>query len=220
MQASAAIVLAAGQGTRMRSRVPKVLHPLAGRPMLTHVLDSLAAAGIEHRVVVIGSGADAVEAALGDVPTVRQEPQLGTADAVRCGLSRIPSGVRHVVVTMGDVPLLPADLFRRLLREQAEGEATIALLSARVPDASGYGRVVRDASGSVKAIVEDRDADDATRDLDELNVGTYCFEAAWLRANVGNVPASASGEYYLTDLVALAGSGGRRVAVIDAPRPA
>ena len=219
MQASAAIVLAAGQGTRMRSRVPKVLHPLAGRPMLTHVLDSLAAAGIEHRVVVIGSGADAVEAALGDVPTVRQEPQLGTADAVRCGLLRIPAGVRHVVVTMGDVPLLPADLFRRLLREQAEGEATIALLSARVPDASGYGRVVRDASGSVKAIVEDRDADDASRDLDEVNVGTYCFEAAWLRANVGNVPASASGEYYLTDLVALAVGGGRRVAVVDAPRP-
>ena len=187
--------------------------------MLTHVLDSLASAGIEHRVVVIGSGADAVEAALGGVPTVRQEPQLGTADAVRCGLSRIPSGVRHVVVTMGDVPLLPPDLFRRLLREQAEGEATIAMLSARVPDADGYGRVVRDASGSVSAIVEDRDADDATRDLNEVNVGTYCIEAAWLRANVGNVPASPSGEYYLTDLVALAVSGGRRVAVVDAPRP-
>ncbi len=220
MQASAAIVLAAGQGTRMRSRVPKVLHPLAGRPMLSHVLDSLAAAGIEHRVVVTGAGSDAVEAALADVPTVRQEPQLGTADAVRCGLSRIPSTVRHVVVTMGDVPLLPADLFRRLLREQAEGEATIALLSARMPDPSGYGRIVRDAGGSARAIVEDRDADEATRAVDEVNVGTYCFEASWLRANVGNGPASPSGEYYLTDLVALAVSGGRRVAVVDAPRPA
>jgi bifunctional UDP-N-acetylglucosamine pyrophosphorylase/glucosamine-1-phosphate N-acetyltransferase len=216
---SAAIVLAAGQGTRMRSRVPKVLHPLAGRSMLDHVLASLAAAGVEHRVVVTGSGADAVEAALGpDVPTVRQEPQLGTADAVRCGLSRIPSTVRHVFVTMGDVPLLPADLFQRLLREQAEGEASIALLSARVPDATGYGRVVRDASGAVTAIVEEKDADPATRAVDEVNVGTYCFEAAWLRANVGNVPASASGEYYLTDLVALATGGGRRVAVVEAPR--
>jgi bifunctional UDP-N-acetylglucosamine pyrophosphorylase/glucosamine-1-phosphate N-acetyltransferase len=183
------------------------------------VLDSLAAAGIEHRVVVTGAGADAVEAALAGVPSVRQEPQLGTADAVRCGLSRIPSGVRHVVVTMGDVPLLPADLFRRLLREQAEGEATIALLSARVRDPSGYGRVVRDADGSARAIVEDRDADEATRGIDEVNVGTYCFEAAWLRANVGNVPASPSGEYYLTDLVALAVNGGRRVAVVEAPRP-
>lgn len=219
MLASAAIVLAAGQGTRMRSRIPKVMHPLAGRPMLDHVLASLAAAGIEHRVVVTGMGAEAVEAALADrTATVRQDPQLGTADAVRCGLTRVPSSVRHVVVTMGDVPLLPSDLFQRLLREQAEGEATIALLSARVPDPTGYGRIVRTADGSASAIVEEADADDATRAVDEVNVGTYCFDAAWLRANVGNVPRSSSGEYYLTDLVALAVSGGRRVAVVEAPR--
>lgn len=220
MLSSAAIVLAAGQGTRMRSRVPKVLHPLAGRSMLDHVLAALAAAGVEHRVVVTGSGAEALEAALDPgVPTVRQDPQLGTADAVRCGLARIPSAVRHVLVTMGDVPLLPAELFQRLLREQAEGEATIALLSARVPDPTGYGRVVRDAAGAATAIVEEKDADEAARALHEVNVGTYCFDAAWLRANVGNVPASASGEYYLTDLVALAAGGGRRVAVVEAPRP-
>lgn len=219
MLASAAIVLAAGQGTRMRSRVPKVLHPLAGRPMLAHVLASLASAGIEHRVVVTGVGADAVEAALGDqAPSVRQDPQLGTADAVRCGLTRVPSSVRHVVVTMGDVPLLPGDLYQRLLREQAEGEATIALLAARVADPTGYGRVMRGADGSASAIVEEADADDATRAIDEVNVGTYCFDAAWLRANVGSVPRSASGEYYLTDLVAVAVGGGRRVAVVGAPR--
>ncbi|HSM38619.1 MAG TPA: bifunctional UDP-N-acetylglucosamine diphosphorylase/glucosamine-1-phosphate N-acetyltransferase GlmU [Candidatus Limnocylindrales bacterium] len=219
MLASAAIILAAGQGTRMRSRIPKVLHPLAGRPMLEHVLASLSAAGIEHRVVVTGTGAEAVEAALGErVATVRQDPQLGTADAVRCGLTRIPSSVRHVLVTMGDVPLLPAELFQHLLREQAEGEATIALLSARVPDPTGYGRVLRDASGSASAIVEERDADAATRAIEEVNVGTYCLDAAWLRANIGNVDRSASGEYYLTDLVALAVGGGRRVAVVTAPR--
>ena len=161
MLASAAVVLAAGQGTRMRSSIPKVLHPLAGRPMLQHVLAALASAGIEHRVVVTGMGADAVEASLGDgTPTVRQDQQLGTADAVRCGLSRVPSSVRHVVVTMGDVPLLPPDLFQRLLREQAEGEATIALLSARVADPTGYGRIVRDAFGSISAIVEESDADE------------------------------------------------------------
>jgi bifunctional UDP-N-acetylglucosamine pyrophosphorylase/glucosamine-1-phosphate N-acetyltransferase len=217
--ATAAIVLAAGQGTRMRSRIPKVLHPLAGRPMLDHVLASLAAAGIEHRVVVTGFGADQLEAALdGRVPTVRQEPQLGTADAVRRGLDRIPSGVRHVLVTMGDVPLLPAALFQQLLREQAEGEATIALLSARLDQPAGYGRLLRGADGGARAVVEERDADEPTRALDEVNVGTYCFDAAWLRANVGNVPASASGEYYLTDLVEMAASGGRRVAVVPAPR--
>jgi bifunctional UDP-N-acetylglucosamine pyrophosphorylase/glucosamine-1-phosphate N-acetyltransferase len=217
--ATAAIVLAAGQGTRMRSRIPKVLHPLAGRPMLDHVLASLAAAGIEHPVVVIGFGADQLEAALdGRTPTVRQDPQLGTADAVRRGLDRIPSGVRHVLVTMGDVPLLPSELFRQLLREQAEGEATVALLSAHLDQPTGYGRVVRGADGTARAVVEERDADEPTRALGEVNVGTYCFDAAWLRANVGNVPASATGEYYLTDLVELAASGGRRVAVVTAPR--
>lgn len=219
MLATAAIILAAGQGTRMRSRLPKVLHPLAGRAMIDHVLEALAAAGVEHRVVVTGYGADQLEAALDErTPTIRQEPQLGTADAVRQGLSRVPSGARHVLVTMGDVPLLPAEVFQHLLREQAEGEATVALLSARMADPSGYGRVVRGADGGARAIVEDGDADAATRAIDEVNVGTYCFDAAWLRANVGQVPASASGEYYLTDLVAMAVGGGRRVAVVTAPR--
>jgi bifunctional UDP-N-acetylglucosamine pyrophosphorylase/glucosamine-1-phosphate N-acetyltransferase len=217
--ATAAIILAAGQGTRMRSRIPKVLHPLAGRPMIEHVLASLRAAGIEHPVVVTGFGADQLEAALADrVPTVRQEPQLGTADAVRRGLERVPAVVRHVLVTMGDVPLLPPELFQRLLREQAEGEATIALLAATVDDPQGYGRVVRRADGAARAIVEERDADDAVRASHEVNVGTYCFDAGWLRANAGSVPASASGEYYLTDLVERAAAGGRRVTVVTAPR--
>jgi bifunctional UDP-N-acetylglucosamine pyrophosphorylase/glucosamine-1-phosphate N-acetyltransferase len=187
--------------------------------MIAHVLDALARAGIEHPVVVTGHGAEAVEAALGDVPSVRQDPQLGTADAVRCGLERIPSGARHVIVTMGDVPLLPAELYQALLRAQAEGEAAIALLSARLPDATGYGRVVRDAEGRAAAIVEEADADPATRALNEVNVGTYCFDAAWLRANVGQVTASGGGEYYLTDLVALAVGGRRGVVVVEAPDP-
>jgi bifunctional UDP-N-acetylglucosamine pyrophosphorylase/glucosamine-1-phosphate N-acetyltransferase len=204
----------------MKSRVPKVLHPLAGRPIIDHVLGSLAAAGVEHPVVVIGFGAQQVEEALaGRVPTVRQEPQLGTADAVRRGLERVPAETRHVLVTMGDVPLLPAEVFQQLLRAQAEGDATIALLAAKLDDPSGYGRVVRGADGLAGAIVEEREADEATRRIHDINVGSYCFDASWLRANVGNVPASASGEYYLTDLVATAVAGGRRVAVIDAARP-
>jgi bifunctional UDP-N-acetylglucosamine pyrophosphorylase/glucosamine-1-phosphate N-acetyltransferase len=217
--ATAAIVLAAGQGKRMRSRLPKVLHPLAGRPMLEHVLGSLAAAGVEHRVVVTGHGGDLVEAALGShAVTARQDPQLGTADAVRVGLGRVPRSVRHVIVTMGDVPLLPAELFQQLLREQAEGDATIALLAARLDDPTGYGRVLRAPDGTARRVVEDRDADAATLAGDEVNAGTYCFDAAWLRANVGQVRASASGEYSHTDLVALAAESGRRVAVVVAPR--
>jgi bifunctional UDP-N-acetylglucosamine pyrophosphorylase/glucosamine-1-phosphate N-acetyltransferase len=203
----------------MRSRVPKVLHPLAGRPMIDHVLDALAAAGVERPVVVTGFGAEQLEEALqGRVPSVRQDPQLGTADAVRCGLGRVPPEARHVLVTMGDVPLLPGELFQHLLREQAEGDAAVALLSAHVDDATGYGRIVRGADGDARAIVEEADADEQTRAINEVNVGAYCFDAAWLRANVGNVPASPSGEYYLTDLVAVAIAGGRRVAVVAAPR--
>lgn len=219
MTVTAAVVLAAGQGTRMRSRLPKVLHPVAGRPMLDHVLVALAAAGIEQQVVVTGHDADQVEAHLGDrAVSVRQEPQLGTADAVRAGLSRISSDAGQVVVAMGDAPLVPSELFAELVAAQASGDGCVALLSARVADPRGYGRLVRGADGSVQAIVEEEAADATTRDLDEVNAGIYCFDAGWLRANVGAVPASTAGEQYLTDLVAMAVSSGRRVVVVAAPR--
>jgi bifunctional UDP-N-acetylglucosamine pyrophosphorylase/glucosamine-1-phosphate N-acetyltransferase len=217
--ATAAVVLAAGQGTRMRSRLPKVLHPLAGRPMLAHVLASLATAGIEQQVVVVGHDAEAVEAALdAGVTTVRQESQRGTADAVRVGLEQVAAGTRQVVVAMGDAPLVPAALFEELLRSQSAGDACIALLAAEPADPSGYGRIVRDADGSVREIVEEQDADAATRRIGEVNAGTYCFDAGWLRANIGSVPASRSSEQYLTDLVAMAVSAGGQVVVVSAPR--
>ena len=220
MTITAAVVLAAGQGTRMRSRLPKVLHPVAGRAMLDHVLASLSAAGIKQQVVVTGHDAEQVEAHLGGrVASVRQEPQLGTADAVRVGLSLVSAEVGQVVVAMGDAPLVPAELFAQLLRSQAADDACIALLSARAADPAGYGRVVRSPDGSVQAIVEHEAADPATRDLDEVNAGTYCFDAGWLRANVEAVPASGSGERYLTDLVGMAVATGRRVVVVRAPRP-
>ncbi len=216
---TAAVVLAAGQGTRMRSRLPKVLHPLAGRPMLDHVLASLAAAGIEQQVVVVGHDADQVEAALdGRVSTVRQEPQKGTADAVRIGLEQVGADAQQVVVAMGDAPLVPAELFAELVGAQAAGDACIALLAFRPADPAGYGRIVRDADGSVQSIVEEREADAGTRELGEVNAGTYCFDAGWLRANIGAVPASRSGEHYLTDLVAMAVSAGGHVVVVSAPR--
>jgi bifunctional UDP-N-acetylglucosamine pyrophosphorylase / glucosamine-1-phosphate N-acetyltransferase len=217
--ATAAIILAAGQGTRMRSRLPKVLHPLAGRPILGHVLDAVGRAGIEHRVVVVGHGAEEIEAFLAGAPSVRQDPQLGTADAVRVGLDRVPTSVRQVLVTVGDAPLIPAELFEALVLEQADGEAAIALLSAQVANPTGYGRIIRDERGDSRAIVEEADADSETRGIGEINVGTYCFDATWLRASVGDVPASPNGEFYLTDLVAMAIGAGRRVRVVSAPDP-
>ena len=204
----------------MRSRLPKVLHPLAGRPMVDHVLRLVAAAEADPVVVVTGHGAEQVEVALdGRVATVRQEPQLGTADAVSHALPHVPESATQVLVTMADVPLLPADLVRQLAREQAETGAPVVLLSARLADPLGYGRITRSADGSATAIVEEADADPATRAIDEVNAGTYCFDAAWLRATIGQVPRSPAGEHYLTDLVGLAVAAGHTVRVISAPQP-
>jgi bifunctional UDP-N-acetylglucosamine pyrophosphorylase/glucosamine-1-phosphate N-acetyltransferase len=218
LTAPAAIVLAAGQGTRMRSRIPKVLHPLAGRPMVEHVLDALAEAGIARTVVVTGHGADAVEAAIGDrAATVRQEPQRGTADAVRIALEAFPLDADELVVTMGDVPLQPSALVTDLLAALREDRAAMTLVAARLDDPTGYGRILRDAGGAASAIVEEADADEATRAIAEVNVGTYAFDAGWLRTAIGRVEASVSGELYLTDLVALAVADGRSVRIVVAP---
>ncbi len=215
----AAIVLAAGQGTRMRSQLPKVLHRLAGRTMIDHVLDTLAASGVGQVLVVTGHGAEAVEEGIaGRAETARQEPQRGTADAVRVAMARVPATIGQVIVAMGDAPLVPGEIYAALIAGQAN-DHTIALLSARMADPTGYGRIVRGAAGEVTAIIEERDADAATRAIDEVNAGTYCFDAGWLRDNVARAPATASGEHYLTDLVALAVADGHRVAVVQAPKP-
>jgi bifunctional UDP-N-acetylglucosamine pyrophosphorylase/glucosamine-1-phosphate N-acetyltransferase len=220
LTAPAAIVLAAGQGTRMRSRIPKVLHPLAGRPIIDHVLDALAGAGIERPVVVTGHGADAVDAAIaGRAEAVRQEPQRGTADAVRLALARVATDATSIVVTMGDAPLVPAELFTTVARERESAGAALALVAARLSDPRGYGRVVRGADGRATAIVEEADADAATLAIDEVNAGIYAFEAAWLRDAIGRVEPSSSGELYLTDLLALALADGRAACVVVAPEP-
>jgi bifunctional UDP-N-acetylglucosamine pyrophosphorylase/glucosamine-1-phosphate N-acetyltransferase len=205
----------------MRSRVPKVLHRLAGRPLIDHVLATLAEAGVTRPIVVTGHEADAVEALIGGrAATVRQEPQRGTADAVRLALDALDPKAVSVLVTMGDAPLQPASLFTSLLAERQASGAAIVLVSARMTDPTGYGRVVRGIDGGATAIVEERDADSATKALDEINAGTYAFDAPWLRDAVGRVQPSSSGEYYLTDLVALAVAEGRGVCVVEAPEAA
>jgi bifunctional UDP-N-acetylglucosamine pyrophosphorylase / glucosamine-1-phosphate N-acetyltransferase len=217
LTAPAAIVLAAGQGTRMRSRVPKVLHPLAGRPLILHVLEALAGVGVQRPVVVTGHGADAVEAAIGDrATTVRQVPQRGTADAVRIGLTALDDAEGVTLVTMGDAPMQPPALLERLLAGQRTGGTPLALVSARMADPSGYGRIVRGPDGGVAAIVEEADADEATLALDEVNAGIYAFELAWLRDAIGRVKTSPSGEMYLTDLIALATDEGCPASIVVA----
>ena len=221
LTAPAAIVLAAGQGTRMRSRIPKVLHPLAGRPLVVHVLEALAGIGVERPVVVTGHAADAVEAAIGDrATTVRQEPQRGTGDAVRVGLGPLTDATGVVLVTMGDAPMQQPALFERLLTEQRSGGTPLALVTARMDDPAGYGRIVRGPDGGVAAIVEEADADESTLLLREVNAGTYAFELAWLREAVVRIATSPGGELYLTDIVALAADEGCPASVVVADDPA
>jgi bifunctional UDP-N-acetylglucosamine pyrophosphorylase/glucosamine-1-phosphate N-acetyltransferase len=204
----------------MRSRLPKVLHPLAGRPMIEHVLLAVAETGASPAIVVVGHGAAAVEALLEDRPgtlTVRQTAQLGTADAVRVALDQVPAGTHSVLVTMGDAPLLPGELLAALHTEHAASGAVMTLLSVQVADARGYGRIVRDPTGAVTEIREEAQLDDATRDIGEVNAGSYCFDLAWLCEALPRVETSSSGELYITDLLGLAVAGGRRTAVVTAP---
>ena len=198
------MILAAGQGKRMRSAQAKMLHPLAGIPLVAHVIEAAREARPLSIAMVVGHGGDAVEKALAapDLVFVRQDPPRGTGDAVRCALAVLPhDGV--TVVANGDCPLIPAATFAALAGVAAHGR--LALLTARVADPRGLGRVLRTADGSVRAIVEERDASDAERAIDEIYTGALAAPSALLAAWVAKLTAhNAQGEFYLTDVVAMA----------------
>src|SRR3954451_7699566 len=197
------VVLAAGQGKRMRSALPKVLHPLGGRPLLAHVLDTARALGARRTIVVHGHGAEAVRAAFAQaqVQWVLQAEQLGTGHAVRQALPHLSSDAQ-VLILYGDVPLVRVATLRRLLDAGANG---VALLTADLHDPRGYGRIVRTGAGAVQRIVEENDASAEQRAIREINAGIMALDAGrlggWL-AKLGN--RNAQNEYYLTDVVTFA----------------
>ncbi len=197
-------ILAAGQGKRMHSALPKMLHPLAGRPVISHVLAAARALAPRAIAIVIGHGGDAVQSAIQapDLRFVRQEPPRGTGDATRVALAALPEdGV--TLVTIGDIPLVPAVALAALVKHAQGGK--LAVLTANVPDPTGLGRIVRDATGAVRAIVEERDADAAQRAIVEINAGVMAAPTALLRRWVAALqPDNAQNEYYLTDIIALA----------------
>jgi bifunctional UDP-N-acetylglucosamine pyrophosphorylase/glucosamine-1-phosphate N-acetyltransferase len=214
------VILAAGQGKRMNSALPKVLQPLAGRPLLRHVLD--AARELEPAAIhiVYGHGGDAVKAAFEDAADLRwvlQAVQLGTGHAVAQALPAIPDD-HQVLVLLGDVPLVRARTLQRLAAPAAGGE--LALLTAVVDDPTGYGRVVRNELGQVARIVEEKDAGDHERRINEVNTGLIALNAGLLRRYLASLDNdNAQGEFYLTDVIALAAADGIRVQgiVIDEP---
>ena len=213
METVHAIVLAAGKGTRMKSRRPKVLHEICGVSLLTHVLQTLQRCEINAiRVVVNPELLEHIEA-LG-LRTVVQEPQLGTGHAVQLALADLPENGTPVLVVSADMPLVPELLVGDVVKAQRDARAALALVTARVPLPSFFGRIIREG-GAVARIVEQRDATPDQVQIDEVNAGIYCFDQGALRKVISGISSdNAQGEFYLTDCVgALAGSGAKIVTV-------
>ncbi|WP_156860796.1 bifunctional UDP-N-acetylglucosamine diphosphorylase/glucosamine-1-phosphate N-acetyltransferase GlmU [Casimicrobium huifangae] len=210
------VVLAAGKGTRMKSRLPKVLQPLAGQPLLAHALASVAALQPAQTVVVVGHGAEDVRAAFpaASVTWALQSPQNGTGHAAAVGLAPVERDGVTLLVT-GDTPLIRSETLHALV--SLVNEQTFALLTCVVEDVTGYGRIVRDAAGEVVKIVEHKDAlaanDHAVLAIHEMNTGIMAAPTAWLRGALARLtPHNAQGELYLTDVIAMAAIDGLRVA--------
>ena len=213
------VIMAAGKGTRMKSAHPKVLHRLAGRPLLGHVLDAARALGAERTIVITGHGAETVEAYVAQTEPaaqcVRQMPQHGTGHAVQQAVPLLPSSGTALVLN-GDVPLIGVDTARALA--QASGGERLALLTIELADPTGYGRILRDPSGAILGIVEHKDATEAQRRIREVYTGVMAAPAAWLRQAVMDLRNdNAQGEYYLTDVVGMAVAQGMAVGSAAAP---
>lgn len=195
-----AVVLAAGRGTRMRSALPKALHPVAGLPMVRHVCDAARAAGFGRIVVVVSPEGEAIAQAAGDgaVAAIQVEPR-GTGDAALAGVSAV-TDADQIAILNADLPLLTADTLAAAATRHAEADALLTFVTAEVDDPSGYGRVAR-RDGLVDRIIEENDADAAVRAIREINVGLYIARTDWLRGALEALTPSAGGELYLTDIV-------------------
>lgn len=213
-----AIVLAAGQGTRMRSGTPKALHPVGGVPMVHAATELAARLACSPTVVVLGHGSAQVREVLPEsVEHILQEPQLGTGHAVQCAQSALEGRADRVLILYADTPLLTERTVRRLL-QHSEG-AAVGLLTAYLADPRGYGRIVRDKRGLMIQIVEDPEASEGALASTEVNGGICCFDAAWLWAHLPDLPLHDNGEFYLTDLVSLAASEKGTVATLTIDDP-
>ena len=211
----------------MKSTLPKPLHPLCGRPMLLHVVDALSAMFVDRVVVVVGHGAERVTKILHEdappdlaIDFVEQHVARGTGDAVSVALTAFPDddiddGDGDIIVLPGDAPLVTPDTLQRLVDEHRAGDAAATLLTARLDDPTGYGRVVRGNDGRVRRLVEEGDATEAERDINEVGVSMYCFRRSLLAPALRRLsPENALGEYYLTDVIGVLANAGHRVVAV------
>jgi len=213
----AIILLAAGKGTRMKSTVVKVLHPLAGLPMISYPVQAAQVLTPEKLVVVVGHQGEAVEKTLSSksVLIVRQEEQLGSGHAVAVTEDALRTFTGTVLIMCGDVPLIRVETLRNFLQHHVESRAVVSVLTVMLEDPAGYGRVVRSEAGAIQAIVEHRDAAEAIRAIREINTGIYCAEASFLYPALKKIGRNNDqGEYYLPDIIALAVKEGKPAAAV------
>lgn len=222
--AADAIILAAGKGTRMTGDLPKVLHRVAGRPMVCWVIDACLKAGVSRCIVVVGYHGDQVQQVVGDQTDcafVVQHEQLGTGHAARMAKPLFDhTGPRDVFVLPGDAPLIRWQTLTRLIQTHRATGAAATLAVAVLENPNGYGRVIRDEDGSFRAIVEQKDATDPQRKIRQINTGYYCFRSSRLFETLSRVGHdNVQGEYYLTDVPGLMAQAGETVAIVDAVPP-
>jgi bifunctional UDP-N-acetylglucosamine pyrophosphorylase / glucosamine-1-phosphate N-acetyltransferase len=212
------VILAAGEGTRMKSSTPKVLHPIAGRTLVGHVLNAVDALAPKNVRVVVGAGREQVEAHIAEIApsavTVFQEKRGGTGHATQLALAGLnPSGT--ILVLAGDTPMLTGTSLAQLLAEHHAGGFTASVMTAEHPDPTGYGRIIRGDDASLLRIVEERDADEIQREIIEVNSGVYAFDAAKLASAIGKLKNNNSqGELYLTDVIEILRNEGGKIAAV------
>ncbi len=218
MSLETVVILAAGEGTRMKSSTPKVLHPIAGRTLVGHVLNAVEALAPKNVRVVVGAGREQVEAHIAEIApkavTVFQEKRGGTGHATQLALAGLnPSGT--ILVLAGDTPMLTGTSLAQLLAEHHAGGFTASVMTAEHPDPTGYGRIIRGDDASLLRIVEERDADEIQRDIIEVNSGVYAFDAAKLASAIGKLKNDNSqGELYLTDVIEILRNEGGKIAAV------
>lgn len=216
MKDTVAIILAAGRGTRMKSKAPKVLHEILGKPMISHLLDSLKRAGVTDMIAVVGYASELLKDVLKDMNTVKQKNLLGSGDAVMQAKKLLDKYSGDILIVYGDTPLISSETIRGVMNNHKNGKVSATVLTARLKNPTGYGRVIKGDDGRVLKIVEEEEASLYEEVIEEVNVGVYCFKAGDLFDALRDVkPENKKKEYFLTDAIGILNREGKRVDAVE-----